>query len=403
MPERYGDYQTEIYGQGAIAGLRPNVTTDPRLLEEQAKKALGVRGYNYIAGGAGEKATMDSNRLAFRQWKLIPRMLRPMDKQDLTVNLFGQDYPSPVLMAPVGVQSIFHEDKETGLAEACSEVGIPYTLSTASTSSIEEVAQSNGDGKRWYQLYWPQSDDITLSLLKRAKENGYSVLVVTLDTWSLAWRPADLDNAYVPFSTGVGCQNGFSDPVFRAKFEKETGTKVEDDILAASRAWISDAFPGQPPTWERIAFLRKNWDGPLVLKGIQHVDDARFALKAGCDGIVVSNHGGRQVDGAIGSLEVLPEIVDAVGDKMTVLFDSGVRTGADVIKALCLGAKAVLVGRPFIYGLAINGKHGAKAVMQGMLADLWQNMSLAGISGVAECTRDRLRKVPYGGDAKAML
>lgn len=215
-----------------------------------------------------------------------------MDKQDLAVNLFGQDYPSPVLMAPVGVQSIFHEDKETGLAEVCAEVGVPYTLSTASTSSIEEVAEANGDGKRWYQLYWPQSDDITLSLLKRAKENGYSVLVVTLDTWSLAWRPADLDNAYVPFSKGVGCQLGFSDPVFRAKFEKENGTKIEDDILGASRAWIGDAFPGQPPTWERISFLRKNWEGPLVLKGIQHVDDARFALKAGCDGIIVSNHGG---------------------------------------------------------------------------------------------------------------
>ncbi|GLA49570.1 hypothetical protein CBS147343_7946 [Aspergillus niger] len=403
MSENYGDYQTEIYGRGALTGVLPNVTTDPRLLEEQAKKALGACSFNYVAGGAGEKATMDSNRLAFRQWKLIPRMLKPMNDQNLAVNLFGQHYPTPLLMAPVGVQSIFHDDKESGLAEACGNVGIPYILSTASSSSIEEVAQANGDGKRWFQLYWPRDDDITLSLLKRAKDNGFSVLVVTLDTWSLAWRPADLDNAYVPFIRGVGNTLGFTDPVFRSKFEKESGSTVEEDIVGASKAWISQVFYGQPHAWEQIAFLRKNWDGPLVLKGIQHVDDAKLALEAGCDGIVVSNHGGRQVDGAIGSLEVLPEIVDAVGGKMTVLFDSGVRTGADIIKALCLGADAVLVGRPVIYGLAIDGKNGAEAVMKGLLADLWQTMSLSGIRTVAECTRNKIRKVVYPGDGKAML
>ncbi|KAL4917722.1 FMN-dependent dehydrogenase [Aspergillus aurantiobrunneus] len=403
MPENYGEYQTEIYGQGALLGLKPNVTTDPRLLEEQARKTLSERSYNYVAGGAGEKATMDSNRLAFRQWKLIPKMLRKMDKQDLSVNIFGQNYPTPLFMAPIGVQGLFHPDKETGLAEVCAEVGVPYTLSTASTSSIEDVAKANGDGKRWFQLYWPGDDDITLSLLKRARENGFSVLVVTLDTWSLAWRPADLDNAYIPFIRGVGNQVGFSDPVFRAKFEKETGSKVEEDVVGASRAWIGNVLSSGPHTWDQLSFLRKNWDGPLVLKGIQHVDDAKLALEAGCDGIVVSNHGGRQVDGAIGSLEVLPEIVDAVGDKLTVLFDSGIRTGADIIKALSLGAKGVLVGRPVIYGLSIDGKNGARAVLKSLQADLWQSMSLAGICTVTECTRNQIRKIQYPGDAKAML
>ncbi|KAL4772687.1 FMN-dependent dehydrogenase [Aspergillus nidulans var. acristatus] len=403
MPQNYGDYQQEIYGQGALMGLKPNVSTDARLLEEQARKALSDIAYNYVAGGAGEKATMDSNRLAFRQWKLIPKMLRKMDKQDISVNLFGQDYPTPLIMAPVGVQGLFHPDKETGLAEVCAETGVPYTLSTASTSSIEEVANASGDGKRWFQLYWPGDDDITLSLLKRAKVNGYSVLVVTLDTWCLSWRPADLDNAYIPFIRGIGNQVGFSDPVFRAKFEEESGSKVEDDIVGASRAWISKVLSTTPHVWDEVSFLRKHWDGPLVLKGIQHVEDAKLALEAGCDGIVVSNHGGRQVDGAIASLEVLPEIIDAVGDKLTVLFDSGIRTGADIIKALCLGAKGVLVGRPVIYGLSVDGKNGAKAVIKGLQADLWQSMSLSGICTVAECTRDKIRKIQYPGDTKAML
>lgn len=192
----------------------------------------------------------------------------------------------------MGVQCLFHDDKETGLAEACAETEVPYILSTASSSTIEEVAAANGDGKRWFQLYWPTTNDITLSLLKRARENGFSVLVVTLDTWSLAWRPADLDNAYIPFIKGVGTQVGFSDPVFRKKFEQESGTKIEDNITGASMAWTSDVFPGRPHTWEDVSFLRKNWDGPIVLKGIQHVEDAKLALKAGCDGIVVSNHGG---------------------------------------------------------------------------------------------------------------
>ncbi|RAL11044.1 lactate 2-monooxygenase [Aspergillus homomorphus CBS 101889] len=403
MSQTYGNYRSEICSQGATSGVTPAVTTDPRRLEDQAKTALGIRSFNYIAGGAGEKATMDRNRLAFRQWKIVPRMLKQMENQDISVNLFGEKYPNPSLVAPVRVQSIFHEDKETGLAEVCGQTGVPYILSTASSSSIEDVAKANGDGKRWFQLYWPMDDDITLSLLKRAKENGFGVLMITLDTWSLAWRPADLDNAYIPFIKGIGNEIGFTDPVFRAKYEKESGSKVEDDILGASKSWSSQVFSGVPHTWDQVAFLRKNWDDPLLLKGIQHLEDAKLALEAGCDGIVVSNHGGRQVDGAIGSLEVLPEIVDAVGVKMTILFDSGIRTGADVIKALCLGAKAVLIGRPIIYGLAIDGKKGAELVMRGLLADVWQNMGLSGIRSVAECYRDKLRKVVYPGDGIAMM
>ena len=209
---------------------------------------------------------------------------------------------------------------------------------------------------------------IESKLLNRAKNNGYKVLVVTLDTWALAWRPADLDHTYLPFASGIGNQTGFSDPAFRAKFKENSGKEVEDDVFGASRAWAADVFSGAAHTWEQLELLKKHWDGPIVLKGIQHVEDAKKALEVGMQGIVVSNHGGRQLDGAIGSLEVLPEIVDAVGDKMTVLFDSGIRTGVDVMKALCLGAKGVLIGRPWVYGLGIGGKNGAKSVLQGILA-----------------------------------
>ena len=300
--------------------------------------------------------------------KMIPRMLRPTTHRDLTVEIFGEKHETPIFVAPVGVQSIFHHDKESGVAEIAAEIGVPYILSTASSTTIEDVAKASGDGKRWYQLYWPQDDDITISLLKRAKASGFKVLVVTLDTWALAWRPADLDNGFVPFSAGIGDNVGFSDPVFRRKFKEKHNKEVDDDLLLASVEWVKDVFSGASHTWDQIELLKREWDGPIVLKGIQHVEDAKMAVEAGVHGIIVSNHGGRQLDGAVGSLEVLPEIVEAVGDKITVLFDSGIRTGVDIIKALCLGAKGVLIGRPFVYGLAIGGKAGARDVLKGLLA-----------------------------------
>lgn len=347
---------------------------------------------------------MDANRLAFRQWKLIPRMLRPTTYRDLRTTLFGHALPSPLLIAPVGVQSIFHPDKEIGVAEIAQEIGLPYILSTAASSTIEAVATANGGGVRFFQLYWPQDDEITASLLHRAKVAGYTVLLVTLDTWTLAWRPADLDNAYVPFALGTGDDVGFSDPVFRRKFTaKYPGFTPETHPVLAAQEWEAAVFSGRAHTWEEVAALKKMWGGKVVLKGIQHVEDARRARDAGVDGVVVSNHGGRQCDGAIGSLDVLPEIAEAVGGDLTVLFDSGVRTGVDVIKALCLGAKGVLIGRPFVYGLAIGGKLGARDVLRGILADLDQSMGLAGIRDIAGCDRSMMRQVRYGGDRMSNL
>jgi isopentenyl diphosphate isomerase/L-lactate dehydrogenase-like FMN-dependent dehydrogenase len=396
----YRAFQGQIYAQGMFQAQHPAITTDPNKLEEQARSQMSARSFAYVAGGAGERATMDANRLAFRQWRLIPRMLRDASQIDTSVDLFGTTYPSPLLMAPIGVQGIFHTDAEVGVAGIAAQLRVPYVMSTASTASIEEVAAANCDGEtqgvRWYQLYWPKTDEITISLLGRAKKEGFKVLVVTLDTFSLAWRPWDLDLGYLPFVKGVGNKVGLSDPVFRRIYKENTGKEVEEDITASSLAWQMDAFSGKPPGWEKLQLLKDNWDGPIVLKGIQHVDDARKAVEMGMSGIIVSNHGGRQLDGAIASLEVLPEIVDAVGDKITVLFDSGIRTGVDVIKALCLGAKAVLVGRPWVYGLGIDGKEGAKQVVQGILADMDQSMNLAGIRSINECQRGLVRKVSYG-------
>lgn len=287
---------------------------------------------------------------------------------------------------------------------ACADLNVPFIMSTASTSTMQEVAAAGGDRPRWFQLYWPTDDEITASILRSAKAAGFKVLVVTVDTATMSWRPADLDSAFIPFMKGQGNAVGFADPVFRQKFAAlSDGAAPEDNPLLAARYWLGEAFSGDSHPWEHIAVLKKHWDGPIVLKGIQHPDDARLALQHGVAGIVVSNHGGRQVDGAVGSLDMLPEIVAAVGDEMTVLFDSGIRTGADIVKALALGAKAVLVGRPVMYGLGIAGKAGARHVLASLLADLDGTMGLAGIKSVADLDQSALKRVSYSGDVKSSL
>jgi lactate 2-monooxygenase len=260
-------------------------------------------------------------------------------------------------------------------------------LSTASSHSIEEVAEASGDGPRWFQLYRPNDDAVCASILDRARRAGFTTLVVTLDTWSLAWRPVDLDRAYLPFLRGIGTATTFTDPVFRAGLAKAP----EDDLTSAVLKWVP-MYTGTDRTWDDLPFLREHWDGPIVLKGIQHVDDARRAAAEGMDGIVVSNHGGRQVDGAIAALDALPPITAAVGDRLDVLFDSGVRTGADVLKALALGAKAVLVGRPYAYGLGLAGEDGVRHVVRSLLADLDLTLGLSGHRSVRELTTRDLQR-----------
>ncbi len=388
MSAPFANYANEIYLQG-LADVLPAFTTDVATLEESARAIMEPGPFWYVAGGAGAGATVAANREAFDRWRLVPRMLRDATNRSLATTVLGAEMPAPVLLGPVGVQSIIHPDGELATARAAAELGVPMVMSTASSYSIEEVAEANGDGTRWYQLYWPNDPDVCASFLSRAASAGFSTLVVTLDTWLLGWRPRDLDQSYLPFIRGTGLAVYFSDPVFRAGLEKAP----EEDLMAALLRWLP-MFTGTDRSWDDLPFLREHWTGPIVLKGIQHADDARRAADAGMDGVIVSNHGGRQVDGAVASLDALPSIVEAVGDRLTVLFDSGVRTGADVLKAVALGAKSVLLGRPYAYGLAHGGQDGVRHVVRSLLADLDLAMALSGHRSLDELTVDSLVRRP---------
>ncbi|MDX3076211.1 lactate 2-monooxygenase [Streptomyces sp. MI02-7b] len=378
------DYQYEIYLNG-MAGLRPSLPTDLTRLEELAAERLGPEAFGYVAGSAGSGRTARANREALDRARIVPRMLRDVTGRDLTTEVLGRRIPAPLALAPVGVLSIVHPDAEPAAARAAAAQGVPFVASSASSTPMEEVAAAMGDAERWFQLYWAKDREVTASFLRRARAAGYTALFVTLDTPLLAWRPRDLDQAYLPFLQGIGTANYFTDPAFRAGLAKP----VEEDLNAAVLHFVGMfADPGK--SWPDLAFLREQWAGPIVLKGIQHPDDARMAADAGMDGVVVSNHGGRQVNGAIGAAEALPAVVRAVGDRLDVLFDSGVRTGDDVFKALALGARAVLLGRPYAYGLGLGGQSGVEHVIRCLLAEFDLTLALSGHRRPADLGPDAL-------------
>jgi lactate 2-monooxygenase len=380
-------YQEEIYGAGAT-GVRPALSTNLDTLERAAAQVLTPQAFGYIAGGAGTEDTVRENRRAFERWRIVPRMLRDVSTSSFASTVLGTPLPAPFLLAPLGVLGMAHADAESCVARAAAATGTPMVMSTASTTPIEAVGAASGDGARWYQLYWPKDRTVARSFLDRAAAAGFSALVVTLDTRQLAWRPRDLDQAYLPFIQGVGTQVYMSDPAFQAGL----ATPVAEDPVAAFLHY-SGMFGDTSLTWNDLAWLREQWDGPIVLKGIQSVGDARLSVDAGMDGIIVSNHGGRQVDGAIGALEALPAIATAVGSDITVLFDSGIRSGADIIKALALGAKAVLLGRPYAYGLGLGGEDGVRHVIRALRTDFEITMRVAGFASLADLTPDILVRV----------
>ncbi|KOS16679.1 putative lactate 2-monooxygenase [Escovopsis weberi] len=391
-PAAYCLYIRTLVHDAVFVGTAPVVTADPNALQQQAEKMMNRAGYDYIRGGTGEGASLDANRRAFRQWQLIPRVLTPTNPRDLSVTLFGEKYDSPILMAPFGIQGVIHQDKEIGVAAACAALRVPFILSTAASTSFEDLVHAVPSSPKWYQLFWPRDDELTVSLLARARACEFKVLVVTLDVWTMTWRPLDLDHANFGRLIANGSRIGLTDPVFLRKFADATGGLTPAELKTEADAyWASEVVPGSSRSWEDLAFLREHWDGPIVLKGIMTTEDALLAAQHGADGIIVSNHGGRQVDGSYGTLDVLPEIVDAVGDRLTVLVDSGFRTGADVIKGLALGAKGVLVGRPVAYGLGIHGRKGAEAVLAGLLADVDTTMGYLGAKSIADLKPSILR------------
>src|SRR3954470_18878295 len=334
VPMPFGTYQYEIYLQG-LAGELPALPIGWDALERAAAEKLDEGARGYVFGGAGGEDTQRENVAALARWRIVPRMLRDVAARDLRTTVLGTAMPAPVLLAPVGVQSIIHPEGELAVARAAGELGVPMVASTASSFTLEEIAQAGGEAPRWFQLYWPRSDELAASFVARAEAAGYGAIVVTLDTPLLAWRPRDLQGAYLPFLKSIGIANYLADPVFRDMLDK---TPEEDPQGAVGQFVLQ--FSNPAATWEGIAMLRGLTDLPLVLKGINHPDDARAARERGVDGIIVSNHGGRQVDGAIAAIDALPGVVEAVGGDLTVLFDSGIRGGADVVKAMALGAGA---------------------------------------------------------------
>jgi lactate 2-monooxygenase len=384
----FANYQYEIYLRG-MGGQRPARPLDWRALERDAYRLLAEGPRGYIAGGAGLGETMRANREAFDHWRLAPRMLRDVSQRTLARTLLGTPLPAPVLLAPIGVQTLAHPEGELAMARAAAEAGVPFIASTAASHTIEQIAQAAGELPRWYQLYWPRDRELARSFVKRAEQAGYRALVLTLDTWMLGWRPADLTNGFLPFLWGEGNRNYLEDPVFRAAL----AAPPEENMQAAIGHWAWE-FSNPAITWEDLAFLREITELPIVLKGILRAEDASLAVEHGVQGVIVSNHGGRQVDGAVGALDALPAVVAAVDGRCEVLFDSGVRSGADALKALALGARAVLLGRPYIWGLALGGRQGVVEVLRSFLADLDLAMALSGYAEIDEVGPDVLVAQP---------
>jgi len=381
----FADYYREIYARG-LAGEVPAIPVSITELERRAEEAMEDGPANYVFACAGSEGTMRANREAFERRRIVPRMLRDVAERDLSTTVLDTALPAPLALAPIGVQKAVHEEGELATARAAAALGLPMIASTASHFTLEEIAEASGPGApRWFQLYWPAERDLLESFVGRAEAAGYGAIVVTVDTFIPGWKPRDLQQAWLPFLHGMGNANYFQDPVFRAALERPP----EEDQGAATGHYLG-VLSNPSLSWDDLGLLRELTSLPVVVKGIQHVEDAREAVRRGVDGIVVSNHGGRQVDGAIGALDALEPIAETVGDELAILFDSGVRGGADVLKALALGADAVCLGRPYVWGLALEGQVGVETVLKMTLAELDLTMALSGYTRPEQLTRDAL-------------
>ena len=354
----------------------------PEEWEARSRETLAQGPFDYVAGGAGSEATMRANREAFERRRLRPRMLVGTAQRDLSVEVLGLRSPVPFLLAPVGVLSIVHPEAERAVARAAAATGVPMVLSSAASTSLEDVAAEAPDAPRWFQLCWWGDRELAGSLVDRAAAAGYGALVVTLDTLTLGWRDRDLRNGYLPFLAGEGLAQFFSDPLFRERLD----APPEEDVATASLLALA-TFPNLGLTWADLGWLRDRTSLPVLVKGVLTAEDARRALDAGADGVIVSNHGGRQIDGSVAALDALVEVREAVGPDAAVLMDSGVRRGSDVLKALALGADAVLLGRPYVWGLSVGGQAGVETVIRQLAAELDLTCALAGVPVARDADR----------------
>ncbi|HVV33289.1 MAG TPA: alpha-hydroxy-acid oxidizing protein [Vitreimonas sp.] len=384
-PRNFGpETQGAIYLRG-MSGALPDIPTSFTGLEAAAQRKMSREAWAYTAGGAGLETAMDANRAAFARFPIAPRMLGGAGVRDLRCEMFGAKAAAPIFSSPVGVLEMMHPDADLAVARAMSRLKLPMIISSQASYPMEEIAAANGDGPRFYQLYWGKQDGVAESFVKRAEACGCRAIFITLDTTILGWRPRDLDLGFSPFLRSQGIAQYTSDPAFRALLPQ-----TPEDNPQAAAITFTQMFSEPGLDWSRIAKIRSWTKLPVVLKGIMRADDAAKAVSEGYDGIMVSNHGGRQVDGGMGALDALPGITAAANGKIPVFFDSGVRCGADIFKALALGATAVGIGRPYVYGLALGGDVGVETVMQYLAAELDITMALNGCRIPGDISREML-------------
>ena len=345
-------------------------------LEQEAKQKMSIDGFGYVQSSAGNGETLRKNEESFSKLSFLPRFLNDVSALDTSVQLFGRTYPYPIFLAPVGMQKLAHQEGEIASAKAAATHGVPFVLSTVASSSIEDVANATGDSPKWFQLYWSNNEEVSFSMVKRAEEAGYEAIVLTIDTVMTGWRIEDMRSGFSPLTLGVGKANYETDPVFLRSLESQDTESIIQGIL--------DNIDTPTLNWKHVAALKERTSLPILLKGILHPEDARLAVENGIDGIIVSNHGGRQLDGVTAAIDALPLVVEEIKGAVPVLFDSGIRRGTDVVKALALGADAVFIGRPFIYGLAVDGQNGVEKVVANFIEETKITMALTGISSVKD-------------------
>ncbi|XP_067421424.1 2-Hydroxyacid oxidase 1 [Emydura macquarii macquarii] len=351
--------------------------------EQYAKRVLPKSVYDYYRSGADNQQTLADNVAAFSRWRLYPRMLRDVSVLDLSTSILGQKISMPICVGATAMQRLAHMDGETATARACRSMGTGMMLSSWATSTIEEVAQAAPDGLRWLQLYIYKDRKVTRSLVQRAEIAGYQGIFVTVDTPFLGKRFDDVRNKF-QLPPHLRMKNFDTNDL---AFSSEKGYGENSGLAVYVAQAIDPSI-----TWEDIKWLRGLTSLPIVAKGILRADDAREAVKHGVNGILVSNHGARQLDGVPATIDVLPEIVEAVEGKVEVFLDGGVRKGTDVLKALALGATAVFIGRPIIWGLVYQGEEGAKEVLQMLKEEFQLAMALSGCCSVKGIDRTLVRR-----------